>query len=101
MVTAWGWGSSIYGPYGDVLLNRVWFLPLSAICHSDSGGDYFAARIALQMKIVAVPTRVLLLVYSNTPFPVRKSTASHIFLSGAGHLFSRFCLEQGSKIVSL
>ena len=54
---------------------------------------YFAARIAVQMNIVAVPARVPLHVHSNTPFPIRRSTASH--------LFSRFCLEQGSKIASL
>ena len=31
-------------------------------------------------------------------FPIWRSTASHIFQSGTGYLFSQFCLEQGSKL---
>ena len=62
--------------------------------------DYFAARIAVRMNVVAFPARVPLHVHSNTPFPIR-STLSHVFQSGTGYLFSQFCLEQGSKIGSL
>ena len=51
-------------------------------------GDYFAARIAVQTNVVAVPARVPLHVHSNTPFPIRRSTASHVFQSGTGFLFS-------------
>ena len=47
-------------------------------------GDYFAARIAVQTNVVAVPARVPLHVHSNTPFPIRRSTVSHVFQSGTG-----------------
>ena len=66
-----------------------------------SWGDYFAARIAVQMNVVAVPALVPLHVAQNTPFSIRRSTLSHVYQSGTGYLFSRFCLEQGSKIESL
>ena len=64
-------------------------------------GYCFAARIAMQMNLVAVPARILLHVYSTMPFPIHRSTTSHIFQSRTGYLFSQFCLEQGSEIVSL
>ena len=64
-------------------------------------GNYFAARIVLQTNLVAAPARVPLHVHSNTPFPIRRSTSSHVFQSRTGYLFSGFCLEQGSKIASL
>ena len=111
--------------YGDVPLNRVWFLPLS-----ESGNERGSTnqRFCLEQGIlfaiptlehgrgdsvfccqnrgtnerggsVAVPARVPLHVHSNTPFPIR--TAFHVFQSGTGYLFSRFCLKQGSKIASL
>ena len=51
-------------------------------------GDYFAARIAVQTNVVAVPARVPRHVQSNTPFPIRRSTASHVSQSGTGYLFS-------------
>ena len=63
-------------------------------------GDYFAARIKVQTNVVAVPTRVPLHVHSNTPFQIRRSTSCHVFQSRTGYLFSRICLEQGSKIAS-
>ena len=66
-----------------------------------SRGDYFAARIAVQTNVVAVPTPVPLHVHLNTPLQIRRSTLPHVFQSGTGYLFSRFCLEQGSKIASL
>ena len=47
-------------------------------------GDYFAARIAVQTNVVALPARVPLHVHSNTPFPIRRSNASHVFQSGTG-----------------
>ena len=64
-------------------------------------GDYFAVRIAVQTNVVAVPAQVPLHVHSNRPLQFRRSTSSHVFQSGKGYLFSRFFLEQGSKIVSL
>ena len=107
-------------------LIRAWFLPPwvwnkvyksaflsgtgSTFCHATlehDRGDYFAARIALQTDVVAVPARVPLHVYSTTPFPNRRSTSSHIFQSWTGYLFSchffwnrvaklrLFSLEQG------
>ena len=47
-------------------------------------GAYFAARIAVQTNVVAVPARVPLHVHSNTPFQIRRSTSCHVFQSGAG-----------------
>ena len=74
---------------------------LFAIRNLEHGwGDYFAARIAVQTNVVAVPTWVLLQVAQNALFLIRRLTSSHVFQSGTGYLFSRFCLEQGSRIVS-
>ena len=113
-----GGGEGVHPCMGyNVPLNRVWFSVVfaslsleqesaflsgtgSTFCHSDSGalsGLLFAARIALQTNVVAVSTRVPLHVYSNTPFRIRRSTASHFFQSETGYLFSRFCLERGCK----
>ena len=71
---------------------------LFAIPTLEHGRGYsFAARIALQMNVAAVPTRAPLHVYSNTPFLIQRST----FQSGTGYLVSPFCLEQGGKGLSL
>ena len=97
------------------ILGAKWYFVLYGFCLSESGtgstnqrfcleqgvilfaiptlehgwGYFFAARIVLQTNIVAaVPARVPLHVYSNMPFPIRRSTMSHIFQSGAGYLFS-------------
>ena len=51
-------------------------------------GDYFAARIAVQTSVVAVPARVPLHVHSNTPFQIRRSTSSHVFQSGTVSIFT-------------
>ena len=50
-------------------------------------GDYFAARIAVQTDVVAVPARVPLHI-PNTLFPIRRSNMSHVLKSGTGYLFS-------------
>ena len=49
--------------------NRVYvFFAIPTLEHGQ--GDYVAARIAVQMNVVAVPARVPLHVNSNTPFPI-------------------------------
>ena len=51
-------------------------------CHATlehGRGYFFAARITLQTNVVSFPLGVLLHVYSNTPFPIRRSTAFRIF----------------------
>ena len=53
--------------------NMVYFLPIPTLEHSRGRVIFFHARIALQTNnIVAVPVRVPLHVYSNTPFPIRR-----------------------------
>ena len=39
-------------------------------------GDYFAARIALQTNVVAIPTRVPVHVHSNRPFQIKVNLVS-------------------------
>ena len=80
--------------------NRVYFLPFRL--WNTVGVTIFLPESRHKRTrggSVAVPARVPLYVHSNTPFPIR--TAFHVFQSGTGYLFSRFCLKQGSKIASL
>ena len=60
-------------------------------CHTGRG-YYFAARIALQTNVAVFPARVRRHVYSNTPFPIRRSTAS--VWNGVAKL-CLFSLEKG------
>ena len=78
--------------------------------HSDSEtrsglGLLYSARIALQTNTVAVPARVPLHFYANSPFPIRKLrlTFWNKMCTCVHLVFSTFCLEQGyrSKIASL
>ena len=65
----------------------------------DSGvwsGYYFAARIALQMNVVAVPTPVSLHVYSKTPSPFRRRTA--FFSLEQGINFHDFVCNRFAKL---
>ena len=80
--------------------NRVYFLPC------DSGtcgrGYFFGARIVLPMNVVAVtrsgPSACLL---NHAISESKVNRVSHFSVWNRVNLFSRFCLEQGSKIVSL